>query len=164
MMNDELKMLDRSKCIADDNEYAGKLLIIKPSSLKEEFRQPYFQYFYAASGFGCYPDKLGGKVYGKFLADGEECCFRRSDFIGVADKEHFHHQLLKLKFSDRISIIIIYAISIIFSVVSVLYVIGDTIEALIIYLFLMLLLLFIILKTDILYNHHKKTNDKSKKA
>ena len=86
-MNDELKMLDRSKCIDDDNEYAGKLLIIKPSSLKEEFRQPYFQYFYAASGFGCYPDKLGGKVFGKFLADGEECCFRRSDFIGVADKE-----------------------------------------------------------------------------
>ena len=85
-MNDELKMLDRSKCIEDDNEYAGKLLIIKPSSLKEEFRQPYFQYFYAQSGFGCYPDKLGGKVFGKFLADGEECCFRRSDFIGVADK------------------------------------------------------------------------------
>ena len=86
-MNDELKMLDRSKCIEDDNEYAGKLLVIKPSSLKEEFRQPYFQYFYATSGFGCYPDKLGGKVFGKFLADGEECCFRRSDFIGVADKE-----------------------------------------------------------------------------
>ena len=60
-MNDELKMLDRSKCIDDDNEYAGKLLIIKPSSLKEEFRQPYFQYFYAASGFGCYPDSLAEK-------------------------------------------------------------------------------------------------------
>ena len=86
-MNGKLKLLDRDECIADDNEYAGKLLIIKPASLKEEFRQPYFQYFYATSGFGCYPDKLGAKVFGKILADGEECFFCRSDFIGVADTE-----------------------------------------------------------------------------
>ena len=86
-MNGKLKLLGRGECIADDNEYAGKLLIIKPTSLKEEFRQPYFQYFYATSGFGCYADKLGGKVFGKILADGEECYFYRSDFIGVADTE-----------------------------------------------------------------------------
>ena len=86
-MNGKLKLLSRDECIADDNEYAGKLLIIKPTSLKEEFRQPYFQYFYATSGFGCYADKLGGKVFGKILADGEECYFYRSDFIGVADTE-----------------------------------------------------------------------------
>ena len=82
-MNGKLKLLDRDECIADDNEYAGKLLIIKPASLKEEFRQPYFQYFYATSGFGCYPDKLGAKVFGKILADGEECFFCRSDFIAL---------------------------------------------------------------------------------
>ena len=86
-MNGKLKLLGRGECIADDNEYAGKLLILKPTSLKEEFRQPYFQYFYATSGFGCYPDKLGAKVFGKILADGEECFFYRSDFIGVADTE-----------------------------------------------------------------------------
>ena len=86
-MSADLKLLGRGECIADDNEYAGKLLIIKPTSLKEEFRQPYFQYFYATSGFGCYADKLGGKVFGKLLADGEECYFYRSDFIGVADTE-----------------------------------------------------------------------------
>ena len=86
-MNGKLKLLGRGECIADDNEYAGKLLILKPTSLKEEFRQPYFQYFYATSGFGCYADKLGGKVFGKLLADGEECYFYRSDFIGVADTE-----------------------------------------------------------------------------
>ena len=86
-MNDKLKLLGRGECIADDDEYAGKLLIIKPTSLKEEFRQPYYQYFYATSGFGCYADKLGGKVFGKLLADGEECYFYRSDFIGVADTE-----------------------------------------------------------------------------
>lgn len=82
-----LGLLDKSKCIADDNEYAGKLLILKPTSLKDFFRRPYFQYFYAMSGFGCYPDKLGGKVFGKFLADGEDAQFHRSAFIGVADTE-----------------------------------------------------------------------------
>lgn len=81
----KLNLLDRSKCIAEDKEYAGKLLIIKPETLKEQFRKPYFQYFYAQSGFGCYPDKLGSKVFGRFLADGEECHFYRSDFLGVAD-------------------------------------------------------------------------------
>ena len=86
-MNGKLKLLGRDECIADDNEYTGKLLIIKPTSLKEEFREPYFQYFCATSGFGCYPDKLGAKVFGKILADGEECFFYRSDFIGVADTE-----------------------------------------------------------------------------
>ena len=86
-MQKKLKVLDSSKCILDDREYAGKLLIIKPSALKEEFQQPYFQYFYATSGFGCYPDKLGGKVFGKILADGEECCFHRSDFLGTDDTE-----------------------------------------------------------------------------
>ncbi|MCR4888910.1 MAG: DUF3846 domain-containing protein [Ruminococcus sp.] len=86
-MSDEYKLLDRKKCLADENNYAEKLLILKPEVLKEEFRQPYFQYFYAQSGFGCYPDKLGGKVYGKFLADNEDGCFRRNDFLGVADPE-----------------------------------------------------------------------------
>ena len=86
-MSERLKVLDSSRCIPDDKEYAGKLLILKPEVLKEEYRKPYFQYFYAMSGFGCYPDKLGGKVYGKFLADGENGQFRRSDFLGAADQE-----------------------------------------------------------------------------
>ena len=38
------------------------------------------------SGFGCDPDKLGTKVFGEFLKDGEETCFTRSDFLGVADE------------------------------------------------------------------------------
>lgn len=82
-----LGLLDNKKCLSDDKEYAEKLLILKPTALIDEFRKPYFQYFYAQSGFGCYPDKLGGKVFGKFLADSEDCCFHRSDFLGVADTE-----------------------------------------------------------------------------
>jgi len=80
----------------------------------------------------------------------------KGESIGKADKEHFHHQLLKLKFSPRVSIIIIYLISLIFSVISILFAIGDNMDAMILYLLVMVLVVFVILKTDILIDHSKK--------
>jgi len=80
--------------------------------------------------------------------------------IGEPDKEHFHHQLLKLKFSPRVSILIIYFINLLFSAVSIFYVIGRTKAAIVLYLLLMLALLIVILKTDILYKHNKKKEKK----
>ena len=91
--------------------------------------------------------------------------FRRilkGESIGTPDKEHFHHQLLKMKFTPRVSIIIIYAINIVFSAVSILYVLGDSREAIILYGILLIMLLFVILKTDILYKHDKKRKNSTK--
>ena len=77
--------------------------------------------------------------------------------ITKPDKEHFHHQLLKMKFSPRTSVIIIYLINVAFAAVSIFYVLGDDKFAIVIYLLLMILLLFIVLKTDILFEHdHSK--------
>lgn len=76
--------------------------------------------------------------------------------IGVADKEHFHHQLLKMKYSPTKSILIIYAIDIAFAAVSIFYILGDNQIAIAIYVVLMILLLFVILNTDILFEHKKK--------
>ena len=90
--------------------------------------------------------------------------FRRllkGESIGAPDKEHFHHQLLKLKFSPKVSIIIIYLINGMFSAVSIFYALDYTKEAIVIYLFLMLALLFVILKTDILYQHKKNNKNKN---
>ena len=75
--------------------------------------------------------------------------------IGVADKEHFHHQLLKMKYSPTKSILIIYVIDIAFAAVSIFYILGDNQIAIAIYVVLMILLLFVILKTDILFEHKK---------
>jgi len=89
--------------------------------------------------------------------------FRRllkGESIGTPDKEHFHHQLLKMKFSTRTSLIIIYSINIMFSAISIFYAIGDTQESIVLYLLLMLMLLFVILKTDILYEHKKNKENK----
>ena len=76
--------------------------------------------------------------------------------IGEPDKEHFHHQLLKMRFSTRVTIIIIYAINILFSIVSIFYTLGDNKMAMIIYIILMILLLFIVIKTDILFKHKEE--------
>ena len=66
--------------------YEDKLLILKPSALKEEYRHEEFQYFYAETGFGCDPSKGGTKVFGRFLIDGEDAAFRRYNFYGIADE------------------------------------------------------------------------------
>ena len=87
----------------------------------------------------------------------------KGENIGSPDKEHFHHQLLKLKFSQRLSILIIYSINILFSAVSIFFVIGDNSLAITIYVLLMLLLLFIVMKTDILFEHKKEVENERKK-
>lgn len=74
------------KHIVQSNEpqdYTGKLLIIRADVLQEENRTPENQLFLASGGFGCSPDKIGRKVMGKFLVDGEKTHFYRQDFIGV---------------------------------------------------------------------------------
>lgn len=94
--------------------------------------------------------------------------FRRlikGEKITAPDKDHFHHQLLKMKFGVRSTVLIIYAINILFASVSIFFVLGDSKMAIAIYVVLMLLLLFLVLKTDILFNHHKEeTNVKEKKS
>ena len=78
--------------------------------------------------------------------------------IMAPDKEHFHHQLLKMKFSVPVTVLIIYGINILFSSVSVFFVLGDKKVAMGIYIVLMLLLLFLVVKTDILFEHKKKNS------
>lgn len=76
------------------------------------------------------------------------------------DKDHIHHQLLKMKFSQRTSVLIIYAICILFSAVSIFYVLGDTKLAIAIYVVLMIIVLFFVARTDILFEHSKKKGKK----
>lgn len=81
--------------------------------------------------------------------------FISGESLGKPDKEHFHHQLIKLNFSTKISVLIIYVINILFAMVSIFFVLGDEDLAIFIYIILMLLLLYIVLKTDILYKRGK---------
>lgn len=82
--------------------------------------------------------------------------FLKGESIGTPDKEHFHHQLLKMKFSTRTTVLIIYAIDIAFASVSILITLGDNQVASYLYIGLALLLIFIVWKTDILFEHKKR--------
>ena len=74
--------------------------------------------------------------------------------IDVADKEHIHHQLLK-KFSKRSSLLIIYAINILFSVTTIFYTLGEKIELAICYGVLIVIVLFLVLKTNVIVERKK---------
>lgn len=85
-----LNLFEKSHCKEPkDQDFEGKVLILKPSCLKDEFKTPDFQCFYATGGFGCNPDSLGRKVFGIFLKDGENASFDRCDFIGVLKDEYY---------------------------------------------------------------------------
>ncbi len=75
--------------------------------------------------------------------------------IGSADKEHIHHQLLK-KLSTRKTILVIYLVDIIFSIVTVFYAIGKKKEMIIFYILLMFIILFLVFKTNVIFTKKEK--------
>lgn len=75
--------------------------------------------------------------------------------IDHADKEHLHHQLLK-KLSKRSTLLVIYAINIIFSITSIFYAVGDKKEAAVCYVIITFIVLFLVFKTNIIFERSKK--------
>lgn len=71
----------------ESQDFTNKLLILRDTSLKEEYRTPENQLFFATGGFGCSPTASGRKVFGHFLSDGEKAEFCRQDFIGMIADE-----------------------------------------------------------------------------
>lgn len=76
--------------------------------------------------------------------------------ISKPDKEHTHHQLLK-RFSKTKTLLIIYAVNIIFSVATIFYAIGYEWEMIATYIVLLILLIIFVCKTDIIVEHKKET-------
>lgn len=82
--------------------------------------------------------------------------------ISSPDKQHLHHQLLKMNFSHRNTVLIIYGINIMFATASILYTLNDTEDIFIgriIYGILIIITLVFVFKTDIIReNKHHKDN------
>ena len=76
----------------------------------------------------------------------------KHESIMKPDKSHLHHQLLKLNFSVRKTVLIIYFVDILFAIASIIYVFNDPIYGIIIYIVLFILVLILVLKTDIIHN------------
>ena len=78
--------------------------------------------------------------------------------IGSPDKEHVHHQLLKLNKSTKKTVFIMYGINALCAAISVFFALGDNQLAIVLYIGLMSVILLLILKTDVLFerkNHAK---------
>lgn len=81
----------------------------------------------------------------------------KHESIAMPDKCHLHHQLLKLNFSIRKSVLIIYMIDILFAIASIVYAISDNDILIIgIYIILFIMVVILICKTDIISD--KKLN------
>ncbi len=86
----------------------------------------------------------------------------KGEKISTPDKCHIHHQLLNKKFSQRSTVLIIYAINILFAIASIVYVLKDQLIGYIIYGLLLLIVLVFIFTTNIIFDS-KKVQEKIKK-
>lgn len=77
----------------------------------------------------------------------------RGENIGAPDKEHLHHQLLKLNKSVTKTVLIMYAINALCAAISIFYALGDNKLAIILYVGLLVVIITLIYKTDILFKH-----------
>lgn len=75
--------------------------------------------------------------------------------ISDADANHIHHQLLKMGLAKKKSILVIYAVDMVFSITSIFYAFGYRKEMVISYVFITFIVLFLIFKTDILFDREK---------
>ena len=81
------KVFTRDDCVQlqDGENYEKKFVILTVQQFKPEYQNAKNQLFFAQCGFGCYPDKLGGKVFGRLFD--EDYQTRREYILGVAKEE-----------------------------------------------------------------------------
>ena len=87
----------------------------------------------------------------------------KGESIGTPDKSHFHHQFLKRNYSVKVTVLLIYLITALFSATSIIWLLVDYNIGYIIYGFLMLILIVFVFKTDILFEHKKRKENKNEK-
>lgn len=79
-------MLEQKDVQPLPDNIAGLICVVHPKKMGKRYQHPEFQLFLVLGGFGADAGNLGSKVYGRHLADGEECNFRRNDFIGYVSQ------------------------------------------------------------------------------
>ena len=70
-----------------DMSINGKVVILKASTLSEEFREAKHQMYFCTGGFGSNSNPSGRSVFAVSLADGEQVRWNRSDILGIAKPE-----------------------------------------------------------------------------
>lgn len=79
----------------------------------------------------------------------------KGESFAKADKEHFHHQILKRAGNQVKTVLIIYLIQILFSGASIVYVLGNPKLGQIIYVILLVIIVWIVATTNIVFDRNK---------
>lgn len=72
-----------------------------------------------------------------------------------ADKEHFHHQILRMAGNQTKTVLIIYLIQILFSVASIVYVLKNQTLGKIVYAIIFIIIIWIVATTNIVFDRNK---------
>ncbi len=85
-----LELFDRTHCCVGmyDENVEGKVLVMKPETLKESCWTQENQLWLATGGFGCDPKGRGRAIFATCLSDGEQTRWNREDFVGVLDGQY----------------------------------------------------------------------------
>lgn len=87
----------------------------------------------------------------------------KGESFAKADKEHFHHQILKMAGNQTKTVLIIYLIQILFSIASIVYVLRNPKLGQIIYIIILAIILWLVISTNIVFDRNKiKENFKNK--
>ena len=86
----KLELFGAEHCVGDraEQDFTGKVLVLSPEALQEQYWGQDYQLLYARSGFGCEPHSSGRAVFATCLSDGETARWNREDFIGVLDEKY----------------------------------------------------------------------------
>ena len=80
-----------------------------------------------------------------------------------ADRQHLHHQLLGMNFSQRSTVLILYFINILFAAASIFYTLRDPIIGEILYIIIFIIVIWFVLHTSIIYDRKANENKGLKK-
>ncbi len=75
------------------------------------------------------------------------------------DKEHIHHQLLGMNFSQRTTVLIIYGIDILFASASIFYTLKDPIIGKILYILIFIIVVWFVFRTTVISTKNKEVVD-----
>lgn len=96
-----LNLFGAEHCVGDraEQDYTGKVLVLSPEALREQYWGQDYQLLYARSGFGCEPHSSGRAVFATSLMDGETARWNREDFVGIL-KDEFLPEWAKPKLAE----------------------------------------------------------------
>ena len=77
-----------------------------------------------------------------------------------ADKQHLHHQLLRMNFSQTVTVLIIYAIDLLFAMASLFYTLIDPIIGEVLYTIIFIIVIWFVLHSTIIYEKKPRLTEK----